>query len=43
MRCGILQDAVRPDNHCKEIIEAKGRRYIEPVIRFEANANGVNH
>jgi hypothetical protein len=42
MRGPIFHDAVGPDHHREQIIEAKRRRDIQPVIGFEPDANCVD-
>jgi hypothetical protein len=42
VRDGIVECAVWPDHHRKEVIEAKRRRHIEAIVVLEPDADCVN-
>jgi len=43
MRHRVVQHAVWPNHHGKEIIEAKWRRYVEPIVVLEPDADSMNN
>jgi hypothetical protein len=38
----IVEYAVWPDHHGKEVIEAKGGRHIEPIVVLEPDSDGMH-
>src|SRR5208337_2203429 len=43
MRQGIVENAIRPDYHGKEIIETERSDYVETVVILQADADSVNN
>ena len=42
MQDRVVERPIRADHHGKNVIEAKRRRHVEPVIVLKPNADGMN-